>query len=398
MFTVIQKNKMWKWGFTLIEIMLGMTIFAMLMTAVLSSVQNMSFVRIKTENRVKLLEELYFFSEKLVTNIKEWWSIDYEEYWNRNSYDTTEWTGHYILPSGVGNYGYLWDLGSTYGGNFYLCRSWVGIAQRMWTGGCLGSNNDSGLSLSGSYQRYGQYALQYTDYNGNADSDAGGVSAWYGDEDLDGNITGDEDDKDIGDGPEVLSWALTELYLIDEEAKTRTFFRWIVRNDPNAPLGTPPCIMSGLATGSGGCVGNVQILKLRGFDLGFDHSWSILSGNAAFDGIVDTWVCHLDWNCSWPTLSTGYWNLATWSDSEWVDIFPDTINVKSIKFVAYPKKDPWRAWWAPDAAQWSSDISPFIHPYVRLELRLWFAWWKRRTLKWDDPTISVTTSVSLNDI
>ena len=48
-----------------------MTVFALLMITVLVSVQNMSFVRIKTENRVKLLEELYFFSEKLVADIKE---------------------------------------------------------------------------------------------------------------------------------------------------------------------------------------------------------------------------------------------------------------------------------------------------------------------------------------
>jgi hypothetical protein len=43
--------------------------------------------------------------------------------------------------------------------------------------------------------------LQYTDYNGNADSDGG----LPGDEDGNGNIRGDEDDKDIGDGPLVLS-------------------------------------------------------------------------------------------------------------------------------------------------------------------------------------------------
>ncbi len=36
------------------------------------------------------------------------------------------------------------------------------------------------------------------DWNGNADND-------LGDENADGNIIGDEDDKDIGDGPEVLS-------------------------------------------------------------------------------------------------------------------------------------------------------------------------------------------------
>ena len=82
-----------------------MTVFATIMIAVLQSVQNMSFVRIKTENRVKLLEELYFFSETLVSNIKDGGSLDFEEYWNRNSFSTTIGTGHYMFPSGVGNYG-----------------------------------------------------------------------------------------------------------------------------------------------------------------------------------------------------------------------------------------------------------------------------------------------------
>ena len=47
----------------------------------------------------------------------------------------------------------------------------------MGTGGCLtGFNSDSlgggaNTNYSGSYQRYGQYALQFSDYNGNADAD-----------------------------------------------------------------------------------------------------------------------------------------------------------------------------------------------------------------------------------
>jgi hypothetical protein len=48
----------------------------------------------------------------------------------------------------------------------------------MGTGGCLSSFNNpttaSGtmvVNYSGSSQRYGQYLLQYTDYNSNADAD-----------------------------------------------------------------------------------------------------------------------------------------------------------------------------------------------------------------------------------
>ena len=62
------KNKS---GFTLVEIMLAMTVFAVIMTSILLSVESLSIARIKTENRVKLLEELYFFSEQLVNNVKE---------------------------------------------------------------------------------------------------------------------------------------------------------------------------------------------------------------------------------------------------------------------------------------------------------------------------------------
>ena len=67
------------------------------------------------------------------------------------------------------------------------------------------------MNYSWAYQRYGEYKLQYADYNGNADTAAqdNGIA---GDEDGNGNIIWDEDDKDIGDGPIVFSWATPELY------------------------------------------------------------------------------------------------------------------------------------------------------------------------------------------
>ena len=44
----------------------------------------------------------------------------------------------------------------------------------MGTGGYLSdlTLNTPSNNYSGSYQRYGQYLLQFTDYNGNADADA----------------------------------------------------------------------------------------------------------------------------------------------------------------------------------------------------------------------------------
>ena len=58
-------------GFTILELMISMTLFALITTSVIIAVGNLSVTRIKTLNRVALLEELYFFSEQLFTDIKD---------------------------------------------------------------------------------------------------------------------------------------------------------------------------------------------------------------------------------------------------------------------------------------------------------------------------------------
>jgi prepilin-type N-terminal cleavage/methylation domain-containing protein len=58
-------------GFTILELMISMTLFALIITSVIVAVGNLSVTRIKTLNRVALLEELYFFSEQLFTDIKD---------------------------------------------------------------------------------------------------------------------------------------------------------------------------------------------------------------------------------------------------------------------------------------------------------------------------------------
>ena len=63
--------------------MLGMVIFGVIMISVLDSVANIGFARTRSMNRITLLEELYFFSENLATEIKNGGYVDYEEYWNR---------------------------------------------------------------------------------------------------------------------------------------------------------------------------------------------------------------------------------------------------------------------------------------------------------------------------
>lgn len=380
--------------------MISMTLFALIITSVLLAVESLSIARIKTLNRVALLEELYYFSENLFTGIKDGGTIDYEEYWNRMSIWTATQSWHYQNITGVWNYGSggtIWI--ASYGQDIYLCRSDSGSI--MWSNsGCLTGNNNgwatwflSGTSgdYSWSAQRYGEYLAQFTDYNWNGDDD-------YGDEDgvSSGSIYGDDDDKSLGNAPEILTGSINELYLINKTAKTRTYYRWNIMQDPGTTI---PCVLpanwSGMSLTNSWCIGNVQVLKLSWLDIWSNHNNSLTGG--AYDGVIDTWVCTEDWE--WCRFTPMVWlnqHLATGSGSEWVNLFPSTINVKHLSFQVFPVKDPWLSWSAQDCST-ASCISPFIHPYVRMNLEMWFSWGKRRTLRNEDPSISIATSISLSD-
>lgn len=215
----------------------------------------------------------------------------------------------------------------------------------MGTGGCAtpahnslidASNSDMDYSVAP--QRYGEYKLQFTDYNGNQDADSG-------DEDGVNGIVGDDDDVDLGDSPTVINNPMLELYLINTLKKQRSLFRVVYKQDPDAPPGY------GCSFGVGnvsGCIGNVQVLKMNGKDIGINHDGS---GTAfgTFDGDIDTWVCDPDWKCpNGKTLTGSYGIVPLNNDSDWVDLFPDYINVKSLRFYIYPLQNPWLSWKAAD--------------------------------------------------
>jgi hypothetical protein len=90
-------------------------------------------------------------------------------------------------------------------------------------------------------------------------------------------------------------------------------------------------------------------------------------------------MLHPDWTGTGPVLSAG--TLATGYAGEWVDLFPNSINVKKLEFTLYPLKDPWISWDAQDCGSTAGCVSPFIHPYVRLQMNVGFSWGKRRALK-----------------
>lgn len=377
-------------GFTILELIISMTLFGLIMISVFDSVASIGFTRIQSTQRISLLEELYSFSEKFTTTIKEGGTIDYEEYWGRMVMGTGIIDGHYMTGTLFGNYGSGWVPLTSWLNDWwdtpYKCKSRDGIG--MWTGGCLNDyNTDNNGSHAGKYQRYGQYRLQFTDYNGNRNGDNGNEDG------IDG-IVWDEDDVEIGDGPEVISNPMVELYLINMLKKERTYFRIQYSLDPDRISGATCDTNTWIGSG---CLGKIQLLKMSGKDIGYNHNAGTGWNNEAFDGNIDTWVCHPDWRCSGKSVVNPYGNVSFWNASDWVDLFPDYINVKSLKFDIYPLKNPWYAWKAQDDLATPGFISPFLHPYVKVEVSLWFAWKRRTIIRNDDPTITISTTLNLED-
>lgn len=306
--------------------------------------------------------------------------MDYEEYFGRKAMGYAMTAGHYSGLTGFGNYGSGGSVGtSSYGNWHYYCASGTGGVD-MGVDGCM---------VAGQPQRYGQYELQFVDYNANADDDtadclARGIpGAQPGDEDCDGSVRFDDDDEVLGRGPAVFTGgiALRELYLMrPKPSPERIFFRRVVRLDP-AVAGNPafPC---DLVTGTGaGCIGNVQILRMRGRDLGKTHS---ATGQTIglYDGLLDTWLCHEDYNCSNPN------NVASGVDSEWIDLFPNTVNVQALDFFISPNKNPEYAW-----QEGTDDIK--AAESVGMIITIGHSWERRKQIKTSNPFVRVSTTINL---
>jgi prepilin-type N-terminal cleavage/methylation domain-containing protein len=286
---ILKKNSENLRAFTLIEMIVSVTIFSIIIIMAFSAMGNIGILRNSVTNRLDLNNELYSVTEKFVDLIKTGGDIDYEEYWNRRAVGTTTSSGHYDVFSGFGNYG-SGGVVANYGDGIYYCISGNGL--KMGTGGCLTGFNIYTADVSSQPQRYGEYRQQFIDYNTNANGDGG-------DENADGNIRGDDDDEDLGMGPSAFTGGIgmKELYLVKKGTQSeRIYFRWTLQMDPNGPPGTI-CEMSGANMGSGNCLGNIQMLKLVGKDLGLSHSTSVASPGK-YDGIIDTWACHADYNCT----------------------------------------------------------------------------------------------------
>lgn len=75
-------------GFTLVEVMIAITVLSLILVMGLQSMGQIASFRSTVSDRVDLGQDLYYNVERLAGIVKDGGVIDYEEYWNRNAVGT----------------------------------------------------------------------------------------------------------------------------------------------------------------------------------------------------------------------------------------------------------------------------------------------------------------------
>ncbi|MCP4523542.1 MAG: prepilin-type N-terminal cleavage/methylation domain-containing protein [Candidatus Gracilibacteria bacterium] len=379
------KNKK---AFTLVEILIGISIVSIVMVGAFQAFTSLGIGQFRLIQKTNTQKQALYFSEKVFEMIKYGGTIDYEEYFNRklvNGTATSYLSGHYQQLTGFGNFGVNGSVESTtYGSGYYLCRS--NDTTSMGTGGCIDTHNTTGLSTTnGLPQRYGQYSFHFQDYNSNINDDSPYA---LGDEDGDGSIIGDDDDDYFGLGPIVFTGGTNvhELYLINGVKRERTMFRYNVKLDPYAPIGSVCTTANSGETYTGtGCLGTIEYLKLEGRDWGLDHNIGTTdTNNTQYDGVIDTWLIDNDFGSG--TIIAG-----SNANNYWQPLFPENIHVTEFKVYPHPNIDTNEAWLEDDDSMNTAE-------YVRLQLGMMPAWKDRQKIRGNPREYKFATTINLTDI
>lgn len=364
------KNNSW---FTLIEILVWILIFIIVILWWFQALSSLTLWKVKLIEKTNITKDITYFTEKLFDEIKAWWTIDYEEYFNRLVVwnNTSSW--YYIKNTWFWNFWSWWSVWSnSYWDNYYYCRSsnWT----NMWTWWCYNNNfNTYSNSTLTKPQRYNQYTLQFVDYNSDQNADL-----W--DENWDGKITWDKDDEHLWEWPLVFTWweNIKELYLISWDWKKRTLFRWRWEEDM---WNKPPTATCNSTAFWSWCIWTIEILKLEWKDWWVNHN---KTSSWAYDWLIDTWI-----------IDPNYW---TWTEviawatnyNYWQKLFPDTISVSDFKVYLYPNINSKYGWK-------NLTNSTNINPYVKLSITLEPSWKKRSQMKWPPIKYTINTTINLTD-
>ena len=286
------------------------------------------------------IQQWYEFFERLNIMMQDY-TIDYEEYYNRQMVWCTEWgwtwsafTWTVSLSGYCSNFTAYWNKNSVTSDsgyhNIYYCSSelandgndndWRKV---IWRNHCW---------RVGSQQSYWQFKALFIDVHGDTESDAN--TYWYG------NRIWDADDEDMWNS----SWWSTtinaiidadniqELYFISHDWKSRLYFRRALVN-----------------TWNDSAQYKIQLLRLRWFDAWEKHSFDETVNNPwLYDWVTDTWACDywmwFEWH--WDGIWTAYswYKLPLDVNDCWIDLTHWSTTVSAWNIIISPTTDSDLAW------------------------------------------------------
>lgn len=128
-------NKKW---FTIIEILLSILIFSFVIIWWFQAFFFILWAKSTLIDKINIEKETVYFSQKFFEMIKKWWTIDYEEYYNRQiAWNTTYLSWHYDKPTWFWNfsgstYWFLWNYANQFMTWWEFTWVWPD-AFSMWT-------------------------------------------------------------------------------------------------------------------------------------------------------------------------------------------------------------------------------------------------------------------------
>lgn len=358
---VMNKNFSLRKGFTLIEMLITITIFFVMITVVTTIFIHIYKTKGSLEARQIVTKESYFFLEKLQVMIKDY-TIDYEEYRNRQqswcmSPNNASWSGgsNCTVMTYYGNANAVEPVANQFQSYLYYCSSIFASFDSDYNIGSYNSNHAitdcladvtgaSSTLQSGFLQSYGQYGKLFVDVKDDVD-----YVPWP---------INDDDDDDLGKWPiAVVSDVANkiypqELYLISKDKTRRLLFRrkLIEQSDYDG---------DGLI-GDSETLYTIQVLQLRWFDAGINHDFNSVAYSGVYDGIIDTWACDygLWFQCEWASVSGAYsdFKLPKDIDDGWQNLLTNDITISEWGLVISPLVNPYLSW-AEDDKQISPSVS-----------------------------------------
>lgn len=363
-----------KW-FTLIEIVLVITISASILTTMYAILTTLPKIKMFNETRQSLIQETNDAMDRFAILFQDY-TIDYEEYYNRKK--TGCWGSFNEMTDAV-----WWNVNATSWYCNLFTAYWNATETDKASGNTLKSSTNwkhnitypkfqyadqsvhsDKITVPNWPLSYWQYKHSFWDYGRDTDHISLSWKEPY---------VGDSDDRDLWswDAAIIAPKNVKELYLISHDGNRRLFLRRALK---------PYNANNGLTWD----YYTIQILKLRGFDAWKNHNFDAANDPTVYDGQIDTWACDY-WQfftCGGKEIPTYSWyNLPNDRDDWWVDLFDEKLNITDWNIQLSPVKDSNYAW---------TENEQQINPYIKITLTAQLNKWISSNYLWKDVDVSYT--------